>query len=311
MGVCSVQRYSRLSLPCFCIQDMRVNSFILGLYREDFVLFARTCFENFGDRVKHWATVNEPNMLAHSTYRLGDCPPSRCSPPFGNCSAGNSDVEPFVAVHSILLSHAKAVRLYREEFRPKQGGVVGLVLHSYWYEPYNDTESHREAVNRALLFDVAWILDPLVYGDYPDKMRQYMGSSLPNFTAEETALVKGSLDFIGINHYTTFYAIDCFQSPCSALANRPSLGFVDKTGFKEGIPIGERTGLPIFFIAPRGMEKIVEYLSTRYPNMPIYVTENGYATNSAKELDVNEILNDSKRIEFHKSYLAALSKAMR
>jgi beta-glucosidase len=36
-------------------------------------------------------------------------------------------------------------------------------------------------------------------------MRSRVGDRLPRFTAAEAALVKGALDFVGINHYTTYY----------------------------------------------------------------------------------------------------------
>ena len=45
------------------------------------------------------------------------------------------------------------------------------------------------------------MLEPLVYGDYPYVMRKTVGSRLPNFSEEESELVKGSSDFIGIIHY--------------------------------------------------------------------------------------------------------------
>ncbi|KAK3020621.1 hypothetical protein RJ639_047842 [Escallonia herrerae] len=85
--------------------------------REDFVHFAKNCFENFGDRVKFWITINEPNTYADLGYIQGKYPPARCSKPFGNCYAGNSDVEPLIAMHNMLLAHAKAVKLYREQFQ--------------------------------------------------------------------------------------------------------------------------------------------------------------------------------------------------
>jgi beta-glucosidase len=47
--------------------------------------------------------------------------------------------------------------------------------------------------------------DPFFFGDYPATMRARVGERLPKFTADEAALVKGALDFMGINHYTTFY----------------------------------------------------------------------------------------------------------
>lgn len=49
-------------------------------------------------------------------------------------------------------------------------------------------------------------MDPLFFGEYPSSMRTRVGDRLPKFSADEAALVKGSLDFVGINHYTTWYA---------------------------------------------------------------------------------------------------------
>lgn len=49
-------------------------------------------------------------------------------------------------------------------------------------------------------------MDPLFFGDYPTSMRKRVGNRLPKFSASEAALIKGSLDFVGINHYTTYYA---------------------------------------------------------------------------------------------------------
>jgi beta-glucosidase len=57
-------------------------------------------------------------------------------------------------------------------------------------------------------------LDPIFYGDYPSEMRQILGTNLPTFTLEEKNILKSKLDFIGINHYTTFYVEDCIHSTC-------------------------------------------------------------------------------------------------
>lgn len=42
-------------------------------------------------------------------------------------------------------------------------------------------------------------------GDYPDSLKQCAASNLPSFTAEQKELLKGSLDFLGINFYTGKY----------------------------------------------------------------------------------------------------------
>lgn len=84
------------------------------------------------------------------------------------------------------------------------------------------------------------ILDPLIYGDYPPLMREILGTNLPSFGEDEVELVKGSVDFLGINHYTSFYAIDCLHSTdCPPTENRAIRGFVGRTIDRDGVPIGD------------------------------------------------------------------------
>jgi beta-glucosidase len=33
--------------------------------------------------------------------------------------------------------------------------------------------------------------------------------------------------------------------------------------------------MPKFFVVPKGMEKIVDYIKIKYRNLPMYITENG------------------------------------
>lgn len=61
--------------------------------------------------------MNEPNLMAVRGYRLGTYPPARCSGVFGNCSAGDSEREPFIAAHNMILSHAAAVSIYRTRYQ--------------------------------------------------------------------------------------------------------------------------------------------------------------------------------------------------
>ncbi|XAR68369.1 Beta-glucosidase [Bertholletia excelsa] len=290
--------------------EARYGSWLSPQMQEDFLHFAEVCYRSFGDRVKHWVTINEPNLFADMAYIRGNYPPAHCSEPFGNCSAGNSDVEPLIAMHNMMLAHAKATKLYREQFQPKQGGEIGIIVSAMWYKPITETEIDREAANRALTFNVAWCIDPLVFGDYPPEMRRYLVNELPRFSPEETEYVKGSIDFIGVNHYSTLYAKDCIYSSCLHGGDRAIRGFADTTGERDGVPIGDRTGMPRFFVVPGGMEKIVNYLKERYHNTPMYVTENGYSAPKQKDVRVQDLLHDVKRIQFHKAYLAYLARAI-
>lgn len=68
-------------------------------------------------------------------------------------------------------------------------------LHSYWHAQRCTAKS-----------SVAVHVTPLpftVQGDYPSLMRERCGDRLPRFTAEQRNMLVGSVDFFGLNHYSS------------------------------------------------------------------------------------------------------------
>ena len=59
-----------------------------------------------------------------------------------------------------------------------------------------------------LFFDDYRGMNPLLFGDYPEIMKTIVGSKMPSFSEEQSTLLRGSLDFLGINYYATLYVSD-------------------------------------------------------------------------------------------------------
>ena len=89
---------------------------------EKFADYADFAFGAFGDRVKHWLTLNEPWTVAINGYLSGSHAPGRCSNESEKClksGGGNNSTEPYIATHNMILSHAKAVQTYRTKYQAK------------------------------------------------------------------------------------------------------------------------------------------------------------------------------------------------
>ncbi|XP_010267719.1 PREDICTED: beta-glucosidase 46 isoform X2 [Nelumbo nucifera] len=280
--------------------------------QDDFGYLADVCFEAFGDRVKYWTTFNEPNVVAVRGYRSGIHPPSRCSASFGNCLHGDSKTEPFIVAHNIILSHAIAVNIYRTRYQKKQGGSIGIVMNAIWFEPLTNSPADRLAAERAQSFYLNWFLDPIIFGKYPPEMHEILGSILPEFSRNEWEILQTGLDFIGINHYTSLYVKDCISSMCKpGTGGSKTEGLAIRTGRKDGVPIGEPTGMDWFYVHPQGMEKIIIYVKERYNNTPIFITENGYGEENNASFSTENFQYDIKRVNYLNGYLSALQRAMR
>ncbi|XP_052153006.1 beta-glucosidase 13 [Oryza glaberrima] len=289
----------------------KYNGFLSPNIINDYKEYAETCFKEFGDRVKHWITFNEPLSFCVAGYASGGMfAPGRCSPWEGNCSAGDSGREPYTACHHQLLAHAETVRLYKEKYQVLQKGKIGITLVSNWFVPFSRSKSNIDAARRALDFMLGWFMDPLIRGEYPLSMRELVRNRLPQFTKEQSELIKGSFDFIGLNYYTSNYAGSL--PPSNGLNNSYSTDArANLTAVRNGIPIGPQAASPWLYIYPQGFRELVLYVKENYGNPTIYITENGVDEFNNKTLPLQEALKDDTRIDYYHKHLLSLLSAIR
>ncbi|WOK97651.1 hypothetical protein Cni_G06359 [Canna indica] len=145
---------------------------------DAFADYADFCFKRYGDRVKNWFTFNEPRVIASCGYDTGFHAPGRCT---GCQFGGNSSTEPYIVAHNIILSHATAVKRYREKYQATQKGRIGILLDFVWYEPHTYAMD-IPAAQRARDFHLGWFLHPLTYGQYPNSMQEIVEDRLPVFS---------------------------------------------------------------------------------------------------------------------------------
>ncbi|CAK7333111.1 unnamed protein product [Dovyalis caffra] len=142
-------------------------------------------------------------------YDTGTLAPGRISTMENSCPGQpkiSGATEVYIVTHHLLLAHATAVKVYKEKYQACQRGQIGITLVSHWFEPYSNSEGDQNAMKRSLDFMLGWYMSPLTTGDYPQNMHDYVGGRLPKFSEEESTMLIGSYDFIGINYYTTYYA---------------------------------------------------------------------------------------------------------
>ncbi|XP_075423938.1 beta-klotho [Ascaphus truei] len=257
--------HTSLSLPGPLVEN---GGWLNRTITQAFHDYATLCFQELGELVKQWITINEPNRLNH----------------YYDSSSNNT----YQAVHNVLIAHAMAWQTYDKKYRSVQHGYVSLALRTDWAEPANIfLKSHAEAADRLLQFDIAWLAEPLFgSGDYPVHMREYIlaknqrglsSSFFPNFTEEERSLVRGAADFFALNHFTTRLVIHEPKNGSRYDSDRDIHTLSDATCLSSAGGVA---------VVPSGIRKVLQWIKRNYGDIPIYITANGIDDKSSSYDDL-------------------------
>lgn len=250
---------------------------------EAFVEYARIVHERLGDRVRSWATHNEPWCAAYLGYAAGVHAPGRREGQAGHRAA-----------HHLMLAHAWT----RETLPDAHLGLV-LNLAPVWAE---SPEAERVADGVDAIRNRVW-LGPLVDGAHDERLLE-LAPVLADpelVRSGDLHAMRGSADWLGINYYTPI---------------RPSAGAPAGDPHPEQDAYPGVTGLDMVVreprtdigweVEPRGLEELLVDTHVR-TGLPLVVTENGAAM--ADRVVVDGVVDDQDRIDYIEGHLAAVGRA--
>ncbi len=248
---------------------------------DDFEAYADALSVELGNRVKHWATLNEPWEMAWQGYVTGEDAPGL---KLGNDAA-------LKASHNALLAHGAAVRTLRDNVTNAE---IGIVLHLNMVEPASERPEDIAAAHRWELCQNRWYMDAIYKEGYPAEMTKLYGCDAPEVIPGDMEQIQEQIDFLGVNNYR--------RSVVAAGTDLPPVNM------KRVSPPGEYTDMG-WEIHPEGIYKILKWIHTNYPVPSVYVTENGAAFPDKVSPDGK--IHDEKRLSYLRDHIKQAHRAMR
>lgn len=245
-----------------------------------FAEYAAEVFRRLDDRVKFWATLNEPWVVTDGGYLHGTLAPGH-----------RNRFEAPIATHNLLRAHALAIRAYRALGRNGIGLVVNL-------EPkYAASQSPQDlaARNRAEAYMNRQYLDPVFHGRYPEELKEIFGDAWPQWPQADMDLLREPFDFLGVNYYTrNVTRHDPHSWPLRAGPDRQRQSTYTQTGWE---------------VYPEGLTDVLLWVKQHYGDVPLYVTENGAAFYDPP-VATGHTLEDPLRVDYLRAHLIAVREAM-
>lgn len=243
--------------------------------------------ERLSDRVKHWMTLNEPQVYIGAGHHEGRHAP-------GDRLAFK---EVLLAGHHTLLAHGKSVQAIRAA--SKQPCRIGYAPVGQPKMPVDPSSAADIAAARQLTFSVraetawtnTWWMDPVFLGHYPEDGLRLFAKDAPEPRAGDMELIKQPLDFFGVNIYGGQYV--------RAGAN----------GEPEEVPMSLGAKLTAFewYVTPESLRWGPRFFHERY-GQPIVITENGLSNRDWIAKDGH--VHDPQRIDFTQRYLLEAAAAI-
>ena len=245
------------------------NRDIVGWFSD----YAALVADRYGDRVKRFATFNEPGIFTLFGYGFGRS--NRDETPIEDLHRG---------IHHVNLSHGVAVDVLRERVKDCSLGSIHNVQPCLPSSPA-DEEGARWS-------DTYWnraYPDPQYLGHYPELLRPAIERIMQPGDLER---IHRPVDWFGLNHYSPNYVR-------TDNAARFRFNFGDRP---PGMPV-----TPMEWpIAPDGFRDSLMRVAKDY-GLPVYVTENGFGGHDKP--DEAGAVVDNNRIAYLDAYINAMNDA--
>ena len=266
-----------------------------------FADYAERMARALGDRVKVWATLNEPWCSAYLGYGSGVHAPGRTDP-----------LAALTAVHHLNLAHGLGGRAIRAVASSDTQLSVSLNLHVIRPEdPASDAD--RDAVRQVDALANRGFLGPMLEGAYPADLFQDTRSVTDwSFVRDgDLAQIAVPIDALGVNYYSTVLVRRSRASGDRLVAD--GHGPSDANAWVaaddvEFVPQPGPTTAMGWNIEPAGLTELLVGLHDRYPTLPLLVTENGAAFDDVVSSDGR--IHDQRRVAYLHDHIEAVGAAL-
>ena len=245
-----------------------------------FADYASVMYKRLDDRVKLWATLNEPWVVTDGGYLHGALAPGH-----------KNRFEAPIATHHLLRSHGNAVQAYRALGKHQ----IGLVINIEPKYPASEKAEDVAATKRAEAYMNRQYLDPVFHGRYPAEMTEIFGEAWPEWPQADLDLIAQKIDFVGVNYYTRNVVRHEETSwPLKSVAVRQKQATYTETGWE---------------VFPQGLTDTLLWVKQQYGDIPQYVTENGAAFFDPPVASAGRV-NDPLRVDYFRTHLRAIHAAI-
>ncbi len=248
------------------------NRDIAGWFADYTALVAR----RYGDRVKRFATFNEPCVFTLFGYGLG-----WHAPGLADKTALHK------AIHHVNLSHGRAVDVLRKDVA---GASIGAIHNRQPCYPCTSKPADAAAALRLAAYWNDAFPFPQAFASYPPELAEAVA---PYVAPGDMAQIARPVDWFGLNHYSPHYV----RADTNLIG--ASFGPAPDTVPRSAI------GWPV---VPGAFHDTLLDIHQRF-QLPIYVLENGTA--AADVLGNDGQVHDVDRIAYLKAYTAAMEQAMK
>ncbi len=259
-----------------------------------FVLYAKACFETFGDLVDMWTTFNEPMAYAKEAYHDNRIYPATL------------DFQKMMQLnYNIVIANAQCVSQFK---KGNYDGEIGIILDCLPPLSRSNNPLDLAAAKVADLLTNKIYLDPCILGTYPPEYQQFLRENKIKINCEaqdESLILENIVDFVGLNYYRPL------RVSAPKFAPHPKapmeLNWFYNTYEMPGARMNQYRGWEIY---PKAMYDIGMRIKNEYNNIKWYVSENGMGVEDEERFRKGGVIHDDYRIEFISEHLMWLLKVI-